>query len=220
MTIHLPSLEITRKRRQKEELANSISHGIALLAILTGTPFLIMNAVRIGDLAFIIGTIIFSTTAILLYLSSTIYHALSFGRTKRLFRIIDHSVIFLLIAGTYTPFTLGVLRGTLGWILLGCIWLLAFIGVILKAFQRLHHPVLSTGLYLFMGWLIVIALYPMLNNVPIKGMLLLLAGGLSYTFGVIFFATDSYLKYGHLLWHLFVIGGTTFHYFAILWYAY
>lgn len=204
---------------KKEELANSVSHGVALFALLLGTPSLIMNAVQQGDIEFVIGTSIFSATAIFLYLSSTIYHALSFGRAKRIFKIIDHSAIFLLIAGTYTPFTLGVFKGTLGWTLLGLVWSIACIGVILKTFQRLNHPILSTGLYLLMGWLIVVAINPMLANMQTQGMLWLLAGGLFYTVGVVFFAVDFRLKYGHFLWHLFVIGGTTCHYFAIFWYA-
>ena len=156
---------------------------------------------------------------ILLYLASTLYHALSNGKAKRVFRVIDHSAIFLLIAGTYTPFTLGVLSGAWGWTLFGMVWGLAVAGVVLKAFNRLPHPVLSTGIYLLMGWLVVIAIDPLLDRVPTAGLLWLVAGGLSYTAGVVFFALDSRLRYGHLVWHLFVMAGTVCHYFAVLGYA-
>jgi hemolysin III len=208
-----------REQSQGEEIANSISHGIGLVAALAGTPFLIIHAARHGDAGFVAGTSIFSATMILLYLSTTLYHALPIGKAKRVFRVIEHSAIFLLIAGTYTPFTLGVLRGAWGWTLFGVVWGLAATGVALKVFDKASHPILSTGLYLLMGWLIVIAADPLVAKVPTSGLLWLIAGGLSYTSGVAFFATDSRLRYGHLIWHLFVIAGTACHYFAVLWYA-
>lgn len=208
-----------RDQSQAEEIANSISHGLALVAALVGIPFLILHAARHGDAGFIVGTSLFSATVILLYLASTLYHALPMGRTKRVFRVIEHSAIFLLIAGTYTPFTLGVLRGAWGWTLFGIVWGLAVIGVALKAFEKASHPIISTGLYLLMGWVVVIAIDPLIARVPTAGLLWLLAGGLSYTAGVAFFATDSRLQYGHLIWHLFVMAGTACHYFAVLWYA-
>ncbi len=208
-----------REQSHAEEIANSISHGIGLVATLVGTPFLIMHAARHGDAGFIVGTSIFSATMIFLYLASTLYHALPMGKAKGVFRVIEHSAIFLLIAGTYTPFTLGVLRGAWGWTFFGIVWGLAVAGVALKAFDKASHPILFTGLYLLMGWVIVIAVDPLLARVPTAGLLWLLAGGLSYTAGVAFFATDSRLQYGHLIWHLFVIAGTACHYFAVLWYA-
>jgi hemolysin III len=208
-----------REQSQAEEIANSVSHGIGLIAALVATPFLVMHAARNGDTEFIVGTSIFSTTVILLYLASTIYHALPLGRAKRCFRVMEHSAIFLLIAGTYTPFTLGVLRGAWGWTLFVIVWGLAIAGVVLKAFDRTSRPVFSTGLYLFMGWVVVIAVDPLVARVPTTGLLWLIAGGLSYTAGVFFFATDSRLRYGHLIWHLFVMVGTACHYFAVFWYA-
>jgi len=207
------------RQSQGEEIANSISHGLALAAALVGTPYLILSAARHGDARFIVGTSIFAATMIILYLSSTLYHALPVGKVKRLFRVIEHSAIFLLIAGTYTPFTLGVLRGTWGWTLLGIVWGLAAVGVVLKVSNKGNHPILSTSLYLSMGWLIVIAVKPMVASVPTVGLLWLVAGGLAYTLGVVFFALDSRLKYGHLIWHLLVMAGTTCHYFAVLGYA-
>jgi hemolysin III len=210
---------VKREQSQAEEIANSISHGIGLIAALVGAPFLIMHAVRHGDTGFIVGASVFSATMIFLYLASTLYHALPMGKAKGVFRVIEHSAIFLLIAGTYTPFTLGVLRGAWGWTLLGVVWGLAIVGVTLKVFDKAYHPILSTGLYLLMGWIVVIAVDPLLARVPTAGFLWLLAGGLSYTAGVVFFATDSRLQYGHLIWHLFVIAGTACHYFAVIWYA-
>jgi hemolysin III len=208
-----------RVQSHKEEIANSLSHGFGLLAAIVATPFLIRQAVQQGDARFIAGASIFAATMVLLYLASTLYHALPAGRAKRVFRVIEHSAIFLLIAGTYTPFTLGVLRGAWGWTLLGLVWGLAAAGVLLKALNRMAHPILSTGLYLLMGWLIVIAIQPLSARVPASGLLWLVAGGLAYTLGVIFFALDSRLRYGHFIWHLFVMAGTTCHYFAVLWYA-
>lgn len=208
-----------REQSQGEEIANSISHGLGLVAALVGTPILIVQAARHGDAGFIAGTSIFSATVILLYLASTLYHALPAGKAKRVFRVMEHSAIYLLIAGTYTPFTLGVLSGAWGWTLFGVVWGLAAAGVALKAFGRASHPILSTGLYLLLGWVVVIAIDPLLARVPTAGLLWLLAGGLSYTAGVAFFATDSRLQYGHLVWHLFVMAGTACHYFAIIWYA-
>lgn len=215
----MPLAPLSREQSQGEEIANSISHGIGLAAALIGTPFLIKQAARHGDVGFVVGTSLFSATAIFLYLASTLYHALPVGKTKRVFRILEHSAIFLLIAGTYTPFTLGVLHGSWGWILLTTIWTLAAAGVVLKVFYGTSFPILSTALYLLMGWLVVIAINPLVAKVPIPGLLWLIAGGLSYTIGVIFFAIDSRLRYAHLIWHLFVLAGTTCHYFAVLWYA-
>ena len=214
-------LPVAPKREQSpaEEIANSISHGVGLVAALVGTPFLILHAARHGDDIFIVGTSVFAATMILLFLASTLYHALPMSKAKRVFRVVEHSAIFLLIAGTYTPFTLGVLRGVWGWTLFGLVWGLAVTGVALKAFDRMSHPIVSTGLYLLMGWLILIAVNPLSDRVPASGLLWLVAGGVAYTAGVAFFAADSRLRYGHFIWHLFVMAGTTCHYFAVLWYA-
>ena len=208
-----------REQSRSEELANSISHGIGLVASLVGAPFLILHAIKHDAARSVVGVSIFAATMVLLYLGSTLYHALPQGRAKRVFQVIEHSAIYLLIAGTYTPFTLGVLHGAWGWSLLGIIWGLALAGVILKVLDRLSHPMLSTGLYLLMGWLVVAAAVPMYARVPVTGLLLLVAGGVAYTAGVAFFVTDARLRYGHFIWHLFVLTGTTCHYFAVLWYA-
>ena len=201
-----------------EELANSISHGVGLAAALVATPILIGNAVRHGSAAFAIGVSVFAATVVLLYLASTLYHALPRGKAKHVFRIIEHSAIYLLIAGTYTPFTLGVLRGAWGWTLIGLIWILAVGGVLLKSMGGVRHPVLSMALYLGMGWLMVVAVRPLWLRVPLPGLAWLLAGGLAYTAGVAFYGAKR-LRYGHFVWHLFVLAGTTCHFIAVRFYA-
>jgi hemolysin III len=210
---------LNQMQSQGEEIANSISHGIGLVSAIIGTPFLIIHAARHGNAGFIVGTIVFATSMILLYFASTIYHAWPIGKAKHCFRIVEHSAIFILIAGTYTPLTLGILRGAYGWALFGIIWGLAIAGVVLKAFYQASHPIISTCLYLLMGWMLVIAVKPIFASMPAAGLFLLIAGGLSYTVGVAFFATDSRIPYGHFIWHLFVLTGTTCHYFLVLWYA-
>ena len=167
-----------REQSPAEEIANGISHGIGLVAALVGTPFLITHAARARDVGFLIGTSLFSATVIFLYLASTIYHVLPIDKAKRVFRVVEHSAIFLLIAGTYTPFALGVLHGVWGWTLLAGIWGLAIAGVVLKVLYlyKAPPPILSTGLYLFMGWIIVIAADPLVARVPTPGLLWLIAG--------------------------------------------
>ena len=210
---------IIRPQSSNEEIANSISHGLGLIAAIVATPFLIVHVVQVGDAASIVGASIFAATMLMLYLGSTLYHALPVGRAKHIFRVTEHSAIFLLIAGTYTPFTLGVLRGAWGWTLCGLVWGLAAVGIAMKIFSRVSHPVISTGLYLLMGWLIVIAIDPLSARVPATGLHWLIAGGLAYTIGVVFFALDARIRYGHFIWHLFVMMGTGFHYFAVFGYA-
>jgi hemolysin III len=201
-----------------EEIANSVSHGIGLLAALVATPFLMVTAARRGGSLAIVGASVFATTTAVLYLASTLYHALPKNPAKRVFQIIDHSAIFLLIAGTYTPFTLGVLRGAWGWTLFGLVWSLAVFGVTLKAVGGIRYPRLSTTLYIGMGWLALIAIRPLWVHVPVAGWLWLIGGGLAYTTGIAFYAAER-VKYGHFIWHMFVLLGTVCHFFAVLWYA-
>ncbi|MEK7484626.1 MAG: hemolysin III family protein [Planctomycetota bacterium] len=208
-----------RDQSRGEEIANSISHGIGLMLALIATPFLIVYAVRYQNAQFIVSVCLFGATMSLVYLTSTIYHALHIGKAKRVFQVMDHSAIFLFIAGSYTPFTLGVLHGAWGWTLFGLIWGLALIGVALKICDKMSHPILSTGMYLLMGWLVLIAIHPLYTRVPMFGLLWLAAGGLAYTAGVIFYVTDGRLRYGHFIWHLFVMTGSSCHYCAVLWYA-
>jgi len=208
-----------REQTRGEEIANSVSHGAGLVASIVATPFIILHGIERGETGYLVGVSIFAATMIMLYLGSTLYHGLRPGRLKHIFRIIEHSAIYLLIAGTYTPFTLGVLLGAWGWTLLVLIWVLALIGVALKVLNRFRHPIVSTLLYLIMGWLIIIAADPLFARLPVAGIAWLVAGGLAYTAGTAFFVADSRLPYGHFIWHLFVITGTTCHYFAVYWYA-
>jgi hemolysin III len=210
---------LARPQSPGEELANSISHGLALAAALALGPWLVVDAAARGDAGYIAGVAVFVTSLIVLYLSSTLYHALPGGRAKNVFRVIEHAAIYLLIAGTYTPFTLGVLRGPWGWTLLGVVWGLALVGVLLKALDRVTHPIASTALYLLMGWLIIVAIEPLSSRMPAAGLAWLVAGGLAYTIGTAFFATDHRLRYGHFVWHLFVITGSVCHGVAIYRYA-
>lgn len=202
-----------------EEIANSVSHGAALVAAALAAPFPIAAAARGGSAAEIVGASVFAATMVLLYAASMLYHAIPHPRAKRLLRKLDHGAIYLLIAGTYTPFTLGALGGPWGWTLFAIVWSLAVVGVAMKVFDRMSHPAWSTGLYLAMGWSVLIALGPLVERVATGGLVLLAAGGLAYTGGVVFFALDSRLRYGHFVWHLFVVAGTICHYFAVLYYA-
>jgi len=210
---------IERPQTLGEEVANSLSHGMALLAAAAAVPFLILASVQHGSAASVVGASVFAATMVLLYSASMLYHAVPHPRAKQLFKKLDHGAIYLLIAGTYTPFTLGPLSGPWGWTLFGLVWALAVVGMTLKAFDRLSHPVLSTGLYLTMGWLAVIGLEPLFTRIATPGLILLAAGGLAYTLGVAFFVLDSRVRYAHFVWHLFVVAGTTCHFFAVLDYA-
>ena len=208
-----------RLQTRGEELANSVSHGLALLAAAAAVPVLVVNSARHGSAINIVAACVFAATMVLLYSASLLYHAIPHPSAKRLFRKLDHGAIFLFIAGSYTPFALGALGGPWGWALFGLVWALAVVGVTLKALDRMSHPILSTGLYLAMGWLVVIAVKPLLAHVATPGILLLAAGGLAYTLGVVFFVLDSRLRYAHFVWHLFVVAGTGCHFFAVLDYA-
>ncbi len=197
-----------------EEIANSVSHGVGLLGALAAAPSLIANAIHRGGPADVVGASVFAATLILLYLASTLYHSLPPITAKRVFRVLDHSAIFLLIAGTYTPFSLGVLRGAWGWTILGLVWSLALAGVTLKAVGWLRHPIISTALYLAMGWIAVIAIEPIVSRVPTQGIVWLLAGGVAYTGGVVFYAAHR-VRYAHLAWHLCVLAGSVCHFVAV-----
>lgn len=210
---------LERPQSPGEEIANSISHGLGLLAALIAAPFLLVTAAQRSSGAVIAGVSVFVGTMVLLYLTSTLYHGFTGNRTKRVFQLLDHCAIFLLIAGSYTPFTLGVLRGPWGWTLFSLVWGLAVAGVVLKAVGGTRYPLLSTGLYLSMGWLVLIAIRPLWLALPLPGMLWLIAGGVAYTAGVAFFAADHRLRYAHFVWHLFVIAGSVCHFVAVYRYA-
>jgi hemolysin III len=207
-----------RMQSPGEEIANSVSHGVGLLAAVTAVPFLVIAAVERGEAAAVVGASVFALTVFLLYLASTLYHALPVNRGKHVFQILDHAAIYLLIAGTYTPFTLGVLRGAWGWTLFGLVWGLALTGVVVKAVGGVRAMRASTALYLIMGWLVVIAAKPLWLRLPAWGLFWLFAGGLAYTVGVAFFRAER-VRYAHFVWHLFVLAGTTCHFIAVIRYA-
>ncbi len=202
----------------REEVANSLTHGVGALAAVAAIPILAVAASGHGA-AQVVGAVIFASTMVLLYFSSALYHAWPAGIVKRRLQIVDHSAIYLLIAGTYTPFTLGVLRGGWGWTLFGLIWGFAVLGIALKAMGGVRYKVLSLSLYLGMGWLVLIAIRPLWQHVPTAGFVWLLGGGIAYTLGVPFY-TARRLPYGHCIWHVFVLIGSVCHFFAVLWYAF
>jgi hemolysin III len=210
---------LPRQQSSAEEIANSLSHGIAFLAAAAALPMLVAHAAGDGSPSAIVGASVFGSTMVLLYFVSMLYHALPHGSVKRVFLILDHGAIYLLIAGTYTPFALGVLRGAWGWSLFGVVWGLALLGIVFKGVFGTRYPALSTGLYLIMGWLVLIAAKTLLLHVPAAGLLWLLAGGIAYTLGVVFFVLDERVRFAHFVWHLFVIAGTACHFMAVLWYA-
>jgi hemolysin III len=204
-----------RPQSLREDIANSISHGFGVVSIAAAAPFLLLASIDRGSAWAIVCASIFTTTAVLLYLVSTLYHAVRPGRIKRFLRLCDHNAIFLLIAGTYTPFTLGALRGPWGWSLFGVVWGLAVLGIAVEVLRIKYRELVAITLYVTMGWLGLIAVYPLVQRIPAGGLLLLLAGGLAYTIGIVFYAFER-VPYAHLVWHLFVLSGTTFHFFAVL----
>lgn len=203
----------------REEAANAVTHGVGLVLSLVGMPILILSALDRGERATVIGASVFGATLIALYAASTLYHAIPHPTLKQKLRVVDHAAIYLLIAGTYTPFTLGVLRGTWGWTLFGIVWTLAALGVLFKVvFGSGAMAKVSTAIYVAMGWVIIIAIKPLMASMEHAGLMLLVAGGLCYTGGVIFYV-DRRRTWTHPVWHLFVMGGSICHYFAVLWYA-
>ena len=202
-----------------EELANAISHGIGCLLAVASLPIVVFFAARHGSAVNVVAASVFSGTMILLYLVSTLYHALPGGQAKRLLNRLDHAAIYVFIAGSYTPFVLGVLRGPWGWSLFGVVWTMALLGFCAKLLDRLRHPLWSTGLYVAMGWLAVVAAAPLVARLPGAGLALLVVGGLLYTAGAVVFLFDSRVRFAHFVWHLFVLGGSACHFIAVLRYA-
>jgi hemolysin III len=198
-----------------EEIANAITHGIgALLAVAALVVLIVMAAIR-GSVWHIVSFSIFGATLVLLYFASTLYHSLTHAKAKRVFHKFDHISIYLLIAGTYTPFCLTALRGWIGWTVLGVVWSCAILGAVLKAISVGKRIKLSTVLYILMGWVILVAIQPLSKAMPFNGFLFLIAGGISYTIGTIFFIRNQ-VKYNHSVWHVFVLGGSVLHFFSVL----
>lgn len=198
-----------------EEIANSVSHGIGAIASAVGLGFLIWLSVQYGDIWHVVSTTIYGISLILLYSASTLYHAIPNPSAKRIFQLIDHSMIFVLIAGTYTPFALVSLRGPWGWSLFAVVWTIAIAGILLETMKKERIKWLSLSLYLGLGWMAIVVIKPMLDMVPTVGLLFLLAGGLSYSLGVVFYVRKQ-MMYHHAIWHVFVMAGSALHFCAVL----
>ena len=203
--------------RLSDIVANSVTHGVGALLAVSGAIYLIHACMRRSSWH-LVSCSVFAGTLVLVYLCSTLYHSLARTRAQHVLRVLDHSAIYLLIAGTYTPFTLIALRGPVGWTLFAAVWTLAIAGILFKSVATGKYPVGSTAVYLFQGWLAVFAAVPLIHAIHWQGALLLALGGLAYTLGVVFFALDRY-RYFHSAWHLFVVAGSTAHYFAVLFYV-
>lgn len=204
-----------RSQSAGEEIANAITHGIgALLAIAAQVILIVLSAMH-GTVWHVVSFSIYGSTLVLLYFASTLYHSLTHVRAKQLFHKFDHISIYLLIAGTYTPFCLTALRGWIGWTVFGVVWACAVAGATLKAISVGNRVRLSTILYVLMGWVILLAIKPLYQTMSANGFVFLIAGGVSYTLGTIFFLRDK-VKYNHSVWHLFVVGGSVLHFFAVL----
>lgn len=208
-----------RPQTWQEELFNAISHGLGFLLAVASLPILVVFSGRHGVASSLTGAVIFSVTMMVLYLSSALYHALPHGAAKRWFQRLDHAAIFLFIAGSYTPFVLGPLHGAWGWALFAVVWSIAVVGITAKVLNRLAHPLWSTGLYVGMGWIALVAVVPMFDRIAPSGLAWLVAGGAAYTVGALFFLLDNRVRYAHFVWHLFVLVGSTCHFFAALWHA-
>lgn len=206
---------VYRKLTLGEEIFNSITHGIGTLLAIAGLVLLIVFAAIKGNAWHVVSFTIFGSTLVLLYLSSTLYHSFTSEKVKNIFARFDHAAIFLLIAGTYTPFLLTALRGALGWTLFGIIWGVALVGVVIRSIYLTRFRKLMVAIYLLMGWFFVVAIGPMMKNLPGLSLLFLMIGGLAYSIGVIFYMWRN-LKYGHGIWHLFVLAGSIMHFFAVL----
>lgn len=201
-----------------EEIGNATTHGMGVLLSLAAMFLLVLFSSNQDDILKLVSAVVFGTSLLLMYLSSTVYHSLTNPKKKHLFRIMDHASIYLLIAGSYTPFMLVTLKGPWGWGLFTLVWLLACAGVAFKVFFVHKFENLSTIIYLLMGWMSLLVIKPIYQLLPLGGLICLIAGGLCYTVGVVFFVWER-LKFSHVLWHLFVLAGSTFHFFAVLFYV-
>lgn len=207
-----------REHTSEEELAAAIASAVSLGASLVGFALLVAASIVRDDPWQIVGSAVFGASLVALYAASTVYHALPVSRAKDFWRLLDHSAIYLVIAGTYTPFALGALRGPWGWSLLATVWTLAIAGIVVKSRYGFAFPRLSTGVYLAMGWMGVLAAQPVVTHVDPVGIVWLVAGGLSYTLGVVFFVWEE-LLFAHTIWHLFVAAGSACHFFAVIGHA-
>jgi len=216
--MNAPAAKFLPRYSTGEEIANAVSHGVGIVLAITGLPVLVGFSVLYGSAWEIVAVSVYGATMVLMYTASTVYHAIPQMRAKRVLRVLDHASIFLAIAGTYTPFTLGNLRGPWGWTLFGVVWALAVLGIVFKALAVGRLRVWSVVLYIAMGWLVVVGFRQLMANVAPGGIALLIGGGLAYTAGIAFYAAKK-VPYHHLVWHLFVLTGSVLHFFAILGYV-
>ncbi|NLF40510.1 hemolysin III family protein [bacterium] len=207
-----------RRRTQGEQLADTATHAIGVGLSIAGLAILVVFAALKGTAWHVVSCSIYGATLVLLYSSSTLYHSFSHTPLEKFFNAVDHSAIYLLIAGTYTPFMMVNLRGPWGWTILSLIWVLAIGGIVFKAFCAGRFRALSVTLYIMMGWLVVVAARPVIAHIPVGGIVWLMIGGVSYTLGTVFYLWRR-LPFGHSIWHLFVLGGSISHFFAVLWYV-
>lgn len=201
-----------------EEIMNSGTHAVGFGLSVAGLVWLILRAVSLKDSMSLVAVIVFGSSLIALYAASTLYHAVPCFNAKKVLRVFDHCAIYLLIAGTYTPFLLVSLRGTTGWALFGVVWGIACVGCAFKAFFTGRFNKVSTAMYVAMGWIVLVAIKPAITHIPVGGLLMMLAGGLLYTFGVFFYANER-VPYNHAIWHCFVMGGSAIHFFAVILYV-
>lgn len=214
-TLKKKKTKTRRKYTLGEEIFNSVTHGIGTVLSVGGTVVLIIFAAIYNDAWAVVSSAIFGASLIVLYTMSTLYHAITNNTAKKFFRIMDHNTIFFLIAGTYTPLTLTVLRGALGWVLFGIVWGAAILGIVFNSIDLEKYSKPSIACYIAMGWVIIFAIRPLMEALPQISLVFLLTGGVLYTLGVIFYAIKK-VKYFHSIWHIFTLGGSVFHYFAIL----
>jgi hemolysin III len=203
---------------RREEFVNVLSHGVGLLFSIAALALMVVYASLDGNAWHIVGAAIFGASLVVLYLASTLFHGVRQPVWRKRLNVFDHAAIYVLIAGTYTPFMLVTLNGAWGWSLFGVIWGLAIAGVVFKIFFTGRFNALSTIVYVLMGWLIVIAIVPLFENLPTAGLIWLIAGGLSYSVGAVFFMLDR-LPFNHAIFHFFVLGGSVCHFFAVFWYV-
>jgi hemolysin III len=213
-----PSSHLGISEQTKQEIANSVTHGIGALMAIGALVLLVVFASLRGTARHVVGASLFGSALVLLYVMSTIYHALRAPRAKAVFKVLDHSAIFLLIAGTYTPFCLATLRGAWGWTIFGLVWGLATLGITFKSIFIHRMKSLSTAIYLLMGWIVLIALVPLCRALSVGGLMWLFGGGLCYSLGAVIYSRKSW-RFHHAIWHLFVMAGSLCHFFAVLWHV-
>ena len=206
---------LNKRYTREEEILNSASHGVGAVLAVGGTVVLIIMSAMFSNTWSVVSSCIYGASLIVLYTMSTLYHAISNNKAKSFFRIMDHDTIFFLIAGTYTPYTLVILNGAIGWVLFGIVWGAAILGIILNSIDLERFKKFSLICYIMMGWVVIFAVKPMINALPTLPLVLLLIGGILYTVGIIFYVIKK-VKYFHSIWHLFTIAGSAFHYFSIL----